>query len=82
MCLVESARSSVLAELPNATMEEQVRACEQRSILVSLENLMTFSWVRESVEAGKLSLHGWYFDIEHGQLLSYNSEKNHFEALM
>ena len=81
MCLVESARSSVMAEMPGASPEEQVRACEQRAILVSLENLMTFTWLRERVASGHLSLHGWYFDIEHGQILRYNTEVNRFESL-
>jgi carbonic anhydrase len=81
MCLVESARRSVMAELPNATLKEQTRACEQRAILVSLDNLMTFSWIREPVEAGKLRLHGWYFDIEHGQLLRYDEAARDYTAL-
>jgi carbonic anhydrase len=81
MCLVESARRSVMAEMPNATLKEQTRACEQRAILVSLENLMTFSWVRERVEAGKLRLHGWYFDIENGQLLRYDEAVRDYIAL-
>ena len=38
MCLVESARKSVIEEMPSAPELEQVRACEQRAILVSLEN--------------------------------------------
>lgn len=81
MRLVESARSSVMTEMPHAPVEEQVRACEQRAILVSLENLMTFAWVREKIESGHLSLHGWYFDIEQGQLLNYDKASNRFEAL-
>jgi carbonic anhydrase len=81
MCLAESARASVMAEMPDASQEEQMRACEQRAILVSLENLMTFSWVRERFENGTLTLHGWYFDIEHGQLLRFNQVTNCFEVL-
>ncbi len=81
MRLVESARLSVLAELPNAPYKDQVRACEMRAILVSLENLMTFPWLQEKVIAGTLSLHGWYFDIEQGQLLRYNKDAKVFEAL-
>ncbi len=81
MCLVESARSSVMAEMPNATLAEQIRACELRAIHVSLDNLMTFAWVRERVEAGRLNLHGWYFDIEHGQLLHYDATAREFIAL-
>jgi carbonic anhydrase len=81
MCLAESARASVMADLPNASTEEQLRACEQRAILVSLQNLMTFPWVQDRVASGALTLHGWYFDIEHGQLLRFNTDTHRFEAL-
>jgi len=81
MSLVESARAEVIAELPHAPIEEQERACEQRSILVSLENLKTFPWIRERVEDGSLMLHGWYFDIEHGQLLRYEATTRAFESV-
>jgi carbonic anhydrase len=57
------------------------RACEQHAILVSLENLMTFAWVRERVERGALMLHGWYFDIENGALLGYDAVTRRFEAM-
>ena len=70
-----------MEEMPNATLKEQTRACEQRAILVSLDNLMTFSWIRERVEQGKLALHGWYFDIEQGELLGYNAASRKFEML-
>ena len=81
MHLVESARADVQKEMPGAAMEAQARACEQRAIMVSLRNLMTFPWVRKRVEDGTLTLHGWYFDIEHGQLLRYNTDSNVFEPL-
>ena len=35
---------------------------------LSLENLMTFPWVRDPVAAGKLKLHGCFFDIRSGIL--------------
>ncbi|MBU0622145.1 MAG: carbonic anhydrase [Gammaproteobacteria bacterium] len=81
MCLAESARTEVMAELPHAPLAEKVHACEQRSILVSLGNLVTFPWIRERVENGSLALHGWYFDIERGQLLRYDAAARDFVAL-
>ena len=54
-------------------------ACEQRSILVSLENLMSFDFVRERVLKGKLKLHGWYFDLTQGEILCYNPSSDKFE---
>jgi carbonic anhydrase len=62
-------------------LAEKERACEQRAILVSLNNLMTFPWIRERVEQGILRLHGWYFDIEHGQLLNYDTTARDFKPL-
>lgn len=81
MHLVEDARASVERDMPNATLEEQTLACEQRAILGSLANLMSFSWIRERVEQGSLTLHGWYFDMENGQLLGYNPATRFFEIL-
>lgn len=81
MRMAEEVHAGVLHDLPAATQPQQQMACEQRAILVSLGNLMTFPWVRERVEKGTLALHGWYFDIEHGQLLQYNPASRAFEAL-
>lgn len=41
---------------------------ERASILGSLDNLMTYPWVRERVEAGTLQVHGWWFDLDSGDL--------------
>ncbi|MFG1416841.1 carbonic anhydrase [Xanthobacter sp. V0B-10] len=41
---------------------------ERASVLGSLDNLMTYPWVRERVEAGTLRLHGWWFDLDSGDL--------------
>jgi len=81
MHLVEDARASVERDMPRATLEEQTLACEQRAILGSLTNLMSFSWIRERVEQGSLTLHGWYFDMDNGQLLGYNQATRLFETL-
>jgi len=42
--------------------------CEQETILLSLENLMTFPWIAERVAHGKLRLQGAHFDIRSGVL--------------
>ena len=76
------ARERVLEELKDKPRHMQEMACEQASILVSLENLLTFPFVRARVEAGTLTLHGWYFDMDHGDLLSYLPETGQFEPLV
>ncbi len=81
MQLAEKARVEVGKTMTDAPQEKKHQACEQRAILISLDNLMTFPWVRERVERGTLMLHGWYFDIEHGQLLQYDAAMCKFSAL-
>lgn len=41
---------------------------ERAAIGGSLRNLLDYPWVRERVEAGTLQLHGWWFDLETGDL--------------
>jgi len=60
---------------------ESVRKVEQAAIQISLKNLMTFPWVRERVDAGRLTLHGWYFDMDNGELLQYQPGQNGYEPL-
>lgn len=81
MGIVDAAREQVERKLAGADNKVRHRACEQQAILVSLNNLMTFSWIRERVEQGTLTLHGWYFDIENGQLLGYDASTRQFATL-
>lgn len=78
--IAKRARDQVLFELANKEKEKQACACEQAAILVSLDNLMTYPWLKERVEAGYITLHGWYFDIFTGQLLTYQSATRQFEV--
>ncbi|MFO1107324.1 MAG: carbonic anhydrase [Amaricoccus sp.] len=55
-----------------------LRALEHQGVLVSLANLMTFEFVSEAVNSGKLQLHGLWNDISDGELEVYNSETNSF----
>lgn len=81
MNIASRAKERVLSDMPEATVDEQVCACETASILVSLENLLTFPWVKERVQQGSLMLHGWYFDIEQGSMVAYNPYTGKFEPL-
>jgi len=81
MGIAAAACEQVTREFADAGDAARRRACEQQAILVSLDNLMTFHWIRERVEQGALALHGWYFDIECGELLGYNPASRKFEKL-
>ena len=80
--IARRARDWVLRELPEEPTDVQARACEQVAILVSLDNLLSFPWIRERVDKGTLALHGWYFDIDTGELLAYSAETASFAPLV
>ena len=80
MSIVAEARDGVRAVFPGPASEAMYRACEQAAIRVSLRNLMGFPFVREAVESGRLTLHGWYFDLERGELLCHSAATNAFEV--
>jgi carbonic anhydrase len=50
--------------------------CEQESVKLSLENLLTFPWIAERVAQGHLTLTGSIFDIRSGVLALLNPEGN------
>ena len=77
MQIAAPARERALAaHLPPA---ETYHLCEHEGVKQSLHNLMTFPWVKSAVEAGKLQLHGWYFDLGDGTL-SIMDESGKFKA--
>ncbi|HVW91849.1 MAG TPA: carbonic anhydrase [Devosia sp.] len=57
------------------------RRLEFASVELSLSNLMTFPWVRDKVEAGKLELHGAYFGVAAGRLLVRDPATGRFEPV-
>jgi carbonic anhydrase len=42
--------------------------CERESIRVSLDNLLTFPWIKSRVEAGTLKLAGLHFNVQSGAI--------------
>ena len=60
--------------LPAGTDDERIAALEKEAVLVSLENLMTFPFVKAAVEADLLTLHGLWTDIGEGTLETFDLE--------
>ncbi len=82
MRMAEPARDAALAQVGDADHERLHRVCELESLKISLANLAEFPWVRERVAAGRLALHGWYFDIEKGELLTTGNGSGVFERVV
>jgi carbonic anhydrase len=56
------------AVLPVVPGPEALRRTEQRAVVLQLERLMDYPMVRRQVEAKALTLHGWHYVIEDGEV--------------
>lgn len=65
-----------VTDLPDEA--QQVQALEKEAVLVSLQNLMTFPFVKEAVEADNLTLHGLWTDIGEGGLEFFDAKTQEF----
>ena len=59
---------------------EVLRRTEQRAVLLQLERLMDYPMVRERVEARSLTLHGWHYVIEDGEVHVFDAQQRGFVA--
>ncbi|HEB58485.1 MAG TPA: carbonic anhydrase [Gammaproteobacteria bacterium] len=81
MSIAAAARDHALSRADLDDFEARILACEREAIGISLNNLMTFQWIRERVEAGELELHGWYYDMDTGILSRLDTQSRDFVAL-
>ena len=64
--------------LPEGPDDVRIDALEREGVLVSLENLLTFPFVRDAVESGDLSLHGLLHHIGEGTIDAYDRSSGKF----
>jgi carbonic anhydrase len=57
-----------------------LRRTEQRAVVLQLERLMAYPMVRARVEAGTLSLHGWHYVIEDGEVHVFDLQRGFVPA--
>ncbi|MBL9052462.1 MAG: carbonic anhydrase, partial [Tabrizicola sp.] len=64
-----------VADLPEG---EILRALEKQAVVTSLENLLTFPFVRAAVEDDRLTLHGLWTDTGEGELMQFDPTRDGF----
>src|SRR5689334_5685359 len=70
----------VVEQRDHETMQDFVTRIEKAAVFRSLENLMTFPFVRTRVESGELQLHGAYFGVAEGTLFVLDREAKEFKS--
>src|SRR6478609_7914272 len=58
----------VVEQRDHESMAQFVERIEKAAVFRSLENLMTFPFVRKAVESGQMQTHGAYFGVAEGSL--------------
>ncbi len=66
------------ALLPVQSSPEAMRKTEKRAVVLQLERLMDYPMVRRDVEVGKLTLHGWHYVIEDGEVHVFDVTQGDF----
>ena len=61
--------------------KELVNVAVREHVLVQIENLQTHPAVAVKLQRGELTLHGWVYQMETGEVLAYSSDDGTFTAL-
>lgn len=71
-------RLAAEAILPVQSSPEARYRSEQRAVVLQLERLMDYPMVRRRVESGYLTLHGWHYVIEQGEIHVFDAQRGDF----
>jgi len=71
----------VVEQRSHETMQRFVERIEKAAVFRSLENLMTFPFVRNAVERGTMQLHGAYFGVAEGSLFVLDQTTKEFRSV-
>lgn len=77
MDIAEPVKQNILSQKPQP--EDKYAECEKATIVQSLNNLLTFPWIKKAVQEGTLELHGWYYDLNKGTILCFDKDSQTFK---
>lgn len=61
--------------------DKKMEQTEKTSVIFQLQNLLSHPFIKEKVDANQIRLHGWYFEIESGEVHYYSRENFKFKLL-
>ncbi|WP_292662605.1 carbonic anhydrase [Nitratifractor sp.] len=67
--------------LSEESREAQRDFAEKASVVFQLENLLSYPAVRRRVDAGRLFLHGWHYNLATGEILYFDESELEFKVL-
>jgi carbonic anhydrase len=77
----EATRRIIKENYSHLDEKSKLKAAIEENILVQLENIRTHPSVAAKLAKKEISLHGWYYKIETGQVFSYDPNEGQFISL-
>lgn len=74
-------KEKVRKQLPDCNPEMREWMTEQMNIVEQINHLLTYPFIAEKYKNGTLTINGWYYIIETGEIFNYNHEKGYFELI-
>lgn len=74
-------KEKVLKILPDGTHASREWLTEQMNIVEQIHHLLTYPFIAEKYQKRLLTISGWYYIIETGEIFSYNVDKGFFELI-
>lgn len=76
----ESTRRLIQENYADVEGEELIAITMAENVVTQIENLKTYPVIRSKLHQNKMSIYGWIYDIETGEVLTYNPETDDFEV--
>ncbi|WP_052700549.1 carbonic anhydrase [Methylocucumis oryzae] len=74
----DSVDNADVREIDIENLQNHQHLVERAAIRGSLDNLQTYPWIKQRLDDKTLQLHGWWFDLETGDLWATNEDNSTF----
>jgi carbonic anhydrase len=81
LTLAQNVKDKLIKEFGNSDMCRLEWVVEQTNVVEQLTHLMTYPYIKDRVDNGKIKLYGLYYIIETGEIYNYNFENGYFEVV-
>lgn len=74
----EATRRTIKEHYQHYEGEELLNVATEENVLTQLDNLRTYPVIHSRLKSGQLQLHGWVYEIETGEVFTYDPMKEQF----
>ncbi|MBU6475307.1 MAG: hypothetical protein KGL10_05625 [Alphaproteobacteria bacterium] len=79
--MAAEAKRAAEGKVGKTDKEALLRETERQTVIMSVKNALEYPMVKKAVAEGRLTVSGWYFDMEKGALHDYDPKKDAFTQI-